>query len=415
MLKAILLFLCFSIPFSLYSNPDLTIVGFVDPDDGIGKHPIIILEALGNEVSANFVNTLKTSSKKEVPPTTEKAIKNSDPSAGKIALLTDILGDNCRKPATFIPKDSIIKLAFSVFETTRIPHLWVETLNKEFDAVIVPDKFLSKVYHHSGVKIPIFVLPFPMMLKSYYSYPLHSKQPSNPFVFGDASANKNPAILIESFLKAFGNNPKVQLKLRASGLYPETRETIDRMISQFGSTNISYEEGKIDLHQFINCLSSYDCYVNLSKGEGFSFIPREALALGLPVIIPNNTASSTICESGYVRIVPSSKKVHPLPVYKKLFDDEYLGNQYDCEVDDVVNALRDVYSHYEEYIEKARMGRKWVDRYNCENPLMKNLYITLIKPKKVILGKKNIIQDGTIMTTSQDLFVKYQLILGSNQ
>lgn len=398
----------------LHSVTDLTIIGFIDPDDGIGKHSITILETLGDRVNSNFINTYPQKNINQNDPVhVIKAFNNPDKSPGKIALLTDFLGDINITPLAFIPKGCIIKLAYSVFETTQIPRKWVKILNEQFDGVIVPDKFLSQVYHHSGVKIPIFVLPLPMMLISYYSRDVHPIESSTPFVFGDASANKNPAVLIKAFAKVFGNNSKVHLKMRAPSFYHETRETIHRLIIKLGLTNVTFEEGKMDLEQFIDCLSSYDCYVNLSRGEGFSFIPREALALGIPVIISNNTASTTICDSGCVRSVPSLKKVPPLPVYKRIFGKEKLGSQFECEVDDVVEALRDVYYNYEEYVLKAREGRRWVEQYHCENPELQSQYLTLIKPKEIVLGNENTIQDGTIITNSQNLYLKYKKIRDS--
>jgi hypothetical protein len=64
------------------------------------------------------------------------------------------------------------------------------------------------------------------------------------------------------------------------------------------------------------------------------------------------------------------------------------GEQFDCEVEDVAAALLAVYKDYDKYIKKARKGRKWVDQYNCTNPLLRNQYRTLIKPKLVKLGKR---------------------------
>ena len=57
--------------------------------------------------------------------------------------------------------------------------------------------------------------------------------------------------------------------------------------------------------KYIEFISTFDCYVNLSKGEGFSIPPRESLALGIPCIISDNTAHKTICDSGLVLPVTS--------------------------------------------------------------------------------------------------------------
>lgn len=395
----------------LFSIPDLTIVGFMDPDDGIGKHSINILEALSDSVNANFVHTFPNQPiKANLPSHAQNAINNLDKSAGKVVLLTDILWDRCRTPTAFIPPGSYIKLAYSVIETTQIPKKWVSILNEEFDAVVVPDPFLITTYQNSGVTIPIFVAPLPMILESFCSREIHPSAPSTPFVFGDASANKNPSSLIKAFAKAFGNSSKVHLKMRAAHLSHETKNIICPLISELGLTNITIEEGKIPLSQLIDQLVSYDCYVNLSRGEGFSFMPREMLALGIPVIVTNNTASSTLCKTGFVKSVSSNIKGSTNSTYQIMFD-ENCGEQYDCTVEDAAAALFDVYNNYENYIIKARKGREWVEKYDCKN--MKDLYLALIKPSHVILGQRNRIRGTTLETNSSILYEKYLKVINS--
>lgn len=383
----------------------------MDPDDGIGKHSINILEALDDSVNANFIHTFPNKSiKADLPLHSLKTISNPDKSAGKVVLLTDILWDRCRTPTDFIPQGSYIKLAYSVFETTQIPKKWVSILNEEFDAVVIPDQFLISTYQNSGVKIPIFVVPLPMILKPFYSRNIHPKIPSKPFVFGDASANKNPSSLIKAFARAFGNSSKVHLKMRAAHLSEETNNIIYPLISKLGLSNITIEEGKISLNQLIDELVTYDCYVNLSRGEGFSFMPREMLALGIPVIVTNNTASSTICRTGFVKPVSSCLKGSTNSTYKIMFD-ESCGEQFDCTEEDAAEALLDVYNNYDKYLAKARNGRQWVERYSCEK--LKDAYLALVKPKQIILGQRNRFIGSTLETNSLVLYEKYLKLINS--
>ena len=52
-----------------------------------------------------------------------------------------------------------IFIAYSMFESTSIPRIWVKKLNQEFDMVVVPDPYLIEVYKNSGVTVPIFFVP----------------------------------------------------------------------------------------------------------------------------------------------------------------------------------------------------------------------------------------------------------------
>jgi glycosyltransferase involved in cell wall biosynthesis len=411
------LLMCFiylGIPSVYSAPPDLTFVGFVEPHGGIGKVAMTIHESLGEEISINFIPTGAQSKKlsPDIPPAVFATLNSKNKEAGRVALLTDLIWSQGGNASASMPKNSIIKLAYTMLENTLIPKKWTEILNRQFDAAVVPDEYLVKVYSDSGINIPVFVLPIPMMLSSYFKRPLHSAQPSNPFVFGDASANKNPTLLVEAFAQAFGNDPAVHLVMRASTIFSKTRKSINRVVAQFGLTNVTIESGGL-LETYIDRLSSFDCFVNLSRGEGFSFIPREALALGIPVIITNNTASTTICNSGCVYALPSNDRGPANQHYKMLFNDT-CGEQFDCRLGDVIVALRDVYAHYEYYIDKARRGREWVKQYNCDNPELQALYRTLIKPKNVVFGNENTIEGGTITTNSVSLYMKYQEIIEAN-
>lgn len=410
-LKHLFLFVFLTSFLSAYSSPDLTIVGFLRAEDGLGKVPISILECLGEDVSVNYIATdAKSLTQQGLPKLTQKAINNSDKRPGKVALLTTLIWDNHTNASAKVPK-SLIKLAYSMLETTKIPDKWVEILNAKFDAVIVPDENLVHVYENSGVAIPIYVLPIPMVLDSYKKCPKHDINTHQPFTFIDASANKNPGVLIEAFAKVFKNNPNVHLIMRAGVLHAEPSAQIKKALEKFGPlTNISFEEGHLSLQDFIRRLSASDCFVNLSRGEGFSFIPRECLALGLPVIITDNTASKTICNTGFVRSIPSNKLGPSNWIYKAMFDDA-CGQQFDCDVNDVMVALQDVYDNYSVYIEKARQGSEWVNQYDRNNPKLKQMYQTLIKPTQVEMGEANIIRDGILYTNSTTLFRKYSKLI----
>lgn len=399
---------CAIIP--VFPTPDLTIVGFFEAEGGIGKVPLTILEVLGDGISTNFVCTMpQPNMGKEITPKAMACINNPDHEAGKVAMLTELIWCKGRRPANRMPKDSIIKLAYSMLETTQIPSTWVKILNEEFDAVVVPDIYVSTMYQESGVLIPIFVLPLPMILDSYYARTPHAEIPSKPFIFADTSANKNPIPLIKAFAKAFKNNPDVMLFLRAGRL---DRTPINAAIKKYKLKTVIVEEGKIPLSQFIDRLLACDCFINLSRGEGFSYIPRECLALGLPVITTNNTASGTLCESGFVRAVPSNIKVPGSMNYVNLFG-ERCGKQFDCDVNDVISALKDVYDHYPEYIEKAKQGREWVRQYDCKNPKLRARYQALIKPRQIILGTENMVTEEALITNSEKLYQKYLQVLKS--
>ena len=55
----------------------------------------------------------------------------------------------------------------TVFETDKIPSIWVNSLN-EYDAVITFTKFGYKQIFNSGVTVPIYVVPHGVDFETFY-------------------------------------------------------------------------------------------------------------------------------------------------------------------------------------------------------------------------------------------------------
>ncbi len=423
-------------------NYDVTLVGFVNYADGIGRHPILFKECLENHVKINFLST------RNIPHEIEDAqlgLPRLDPKhkkdIGAVAILTDILADKALNIYTMMPK-SHIKVAYTMFEATDIPYNWASILNKKFDMAVVPDPFLVDVYKNCGVKIPIFVLPLPLMLHDFLKLPT-PQIAHNPFVFGVSGGfweRKNHVRVLEAFAAEFGNRQDVKLRLHGRFGEEEVINELKHKIQTYNLTNVELIIKPYTRDEYLDFFKSLDCYVFLSKGEGFSVTPREALAGGIPCILTKNTAQITICDSGAVRVVPSNilvpalydchyeyhhndhhhhdNYIDPLIEATEILEEDidlvwrsaHIGYQFDCTVHDASKAMRDVYENYHHYLKKAAHGREWVKRYVIEN--LSKKYVSLVKPQSVILGDENFIGDTFLITNSKALYKKYQYIIG---
>lgn len=380
---------------------DLTIVGSLNFSGSISRLPIYIMDMLKeNNLKINFIPTSQCSLD-DTSHYVKKIFYDKNKTPGKVALLTDILHYYAGNPHLKVPHYSKIKIAYSMLESSRIPPAWTKILNDKFDAVVVPDEFLIEVYQNSGVKIPIFVLPIPLILEELLNKP-EKQQVNKPFVFGCSAVNwdrKNIHHLIQSFSGVYRNSKDVVLKIHTR-IYRQDND-LKGLIRNLRITNVELIEKNLSWNEYVKFLESLDCYVLLSKGEGFSITPREALALGIPCILSNNTGQKTICDSGFVYPVESRKEE---PAFYDVFG-LYCGNQFNCEIKDAMNALTYVYENYQEMLDKAKLGRIWVKQYLLNN--LKNKYLNLIKPKKLILGDQNLITDDFLMTNSEKLYNKY--------
>jgi len=393
---------------------DLTIIGPTHETTSIGYFTADVIETLKNELTLNVIRIKRTNREALLPNVAEcqEIIEKPYLGPGRVALLLDNIpwckgGHNYEK----VPS-SKIKIAYSMFEMTKIPKEWSKILNKFFDLVVVPDPYWVKKYQVSGVKIPIFVVPLGIHKIDELINIKRTVDQTKPFVFGSTVTNtaiKNLRLLISAFDEEFDISEDVILKINSSlsfrGIDPN-----DPWFKSITKNHIFFNENLLCRSDYVSFLCDIDCYVNLSKGEGFSITPREALALQIPCILTNNTAQKTICNSGLVRAVPSKIKEPADLNFQGLYGDIDMGCCFNCSIEDVRTALRDVYENYAMYCKKAQKGPSWASQYSWKN--LKYRYLNLVKPKKIILGDRNEVTDDYFMTNSKKLYRKYLKAFG---
>lgn len=393
-------FLCGSLA---AKNYDLSVIGFVNHADGLGRQSIILIDMLKDDLDINLISMPGQMNKTDISPAIQKIVSNPDKKPGVVSILEYPVWRVGSEPYKYVPKESKIKIAYSMLESSKIPQEWVKIFNSHFDAIAVPDPFLIDIYHACGVQIPVFFVALPIYIDDFLNRP-RVKRPHKPFVFGctfSGEVRKNIPTLIKAFAKEFWNSDKAVLKLNCRYMDPDVKAECDKLITTLKLKNVILTSKVLNHAEYLEFMDSFDCLVSISRGEGFSITPREALAMGLPCIATNNSGQITICNSGLVRSVPSDIQVKV--DYPCLGNDQ--GYMWDCTIADVRQALRDVYSNYEVYLEKAAQGPAWVSQYRPSN--LKQKYLNLIKPANVILGDHNEITDDYLMTNSPALFEKY--------
>lgn len=413
-----LLYLCYLVIDAAFKPiPDATIVGRVDYADSIGRQAVDAMIMLDREdFIVNMVSNRDIRDADIAPKILDKLYNvGLDNSIGKVLIYERVLKTssfdiaNRLSFSSFLswvkgwPREKQIWYAYSMIESSEIPQEWVKKINKYFDAVLVPDKFLVEVYKNCGVTKPIFVLPLPVDLDYILKEDLKT-QPNKIFTFGNLSAihaRKNQLLLVQAFHKAFNNDPNVQLILSSRVKKNGYLEEVQNYIKNNNITNIKLNLQKLSKEDYLTTLKSLDCYINISKGEGFSVQPREAMALGIPSIISNNTGQSTIVASGLVLPVKSEIMEPSYNTFLK----GYFGVEFNVEIEDVIAQMRNVYTNYQQYLKHSAAMREWVSRYKYENTAP--LYQTLVKPSKVILGAGNEIGEDYIVTDAPELVAKY--------
>jgi len=397
-----------------FSKPDVTIIGVVNMADGLGRQSVELIDMLKDKVKVGFLQTAQPCYK-AVPKPIRKIIKNQYRPFGDIIIFEECVWTPEKEHYKLLrtPKnEEQIRLAYTMFESSAIPQQWVDVLNEYFDAAIVPDSYLIKVYQESGVHIPVFLLPLGLNLQAFLQEELKSK-PNYPIIFGNFGAclnRKNQKLLVEAFYEAFGDTDKVLLKINSRYAQAKTAQEIKEFIANHQIKNIVFTEKCLSKQEYLEALKSIDCLVAISTGEGFSIQPREAMALGIPVIVSDSAAQKTICQSGLTKSIHACIKQPALRAWGTILKEPVqYGYEYSCTKESVIEALVEVYDHYDYYLARAEAGRNWARQYDYSQ--IKPLYLTLVKPQEVILSTKNKIAENTLYTNSKNLYSKYQRLL----
>ncbi|NGP17509.1 glycosyltransferase family protein [Devosia aurantiaca] len=118
-------------------------------------------------------------------------------------------------------------LGYTVWELERLPDHWPAILN-QLDAVVVPCSWNVEVFRHSGVTVPIHVvphlsqfgdLPGQVLREADYRWLPATATSPDRFMFysiGHWSNRKAPNLVVQAFLRAFGANDPVSLLVKTS-------------------------------------------------------------------------------------------------------------------------------------------------------------------------------------------------------
>ncbi len=407
--KSLLIFLlCSGSLFQTSYATDVTLLGMI-AEFSVTKFPALWIDLLKDDCTVNFIPTGLTVAN-NLSPELQRIVYSGNHQAGKVAILLDNpMYTLDIMPALQVPNDSLIKIAFPMIESSKLVPPFVKILNEKFDAVIASDECFVDVYINSGVTIPVFVLPCAISLEQHLEKPTRTAA-HDPFVFSISAAfwrRKNQIKILEAFLREFGNNPQVQLKMQGRGGFLEIIYQLEEIKRIHNLDNVDIKCEELTPAKFNEFLDETDCCILPSTAECFSFLPREAMARGIPCIISNNTAHKALCSTELVRAVPTEIEVET-DLYYFLKGSADLGVEYDCTVEDIQQAMHDVYYNYALWLEKAAQAREWIAKTDYK--YLKSKIITLVKPKKIIFGAENKIEDEYLMTNDTKLYDKYMML-----
>lgn len=224
-----------------------------------------------------------------------------------------------------------IKLIYTMFESTVIPEEWVRYLRMA-DHVYVPAKFCQEAFAARGINSTVV----PLGISEAFSY-VERDFSTEPFTFLHYDAfnqRKGWDLLFRAFTEEFTTN-EARLILK----------TIRRPlpITKTDYPNVDVIAAEYSQGDMLTLLSDAHCFVFPSRGEGFGFPPLEAMASGIPAIIPNKTGMSEYFDERFC-LELETKPVSP--VYQQF--KQGVGVMYEATIESLRSQLRWAYEHRQE-------------------------------------------------------------------
>lgn len=239
---------------------------------------------------------------------------------------------------------------FTMNESTRLYADWVDTINRFASRVLTPCQWCADHFRASGIQMPVHVIPEGI---DPSEFPLLPRRPAGrPYTFmalGDRGLRKGFDIAIQAFQLAFPDQDDVRLiiKTRKTGLMVNGTRPLFDMIGTDYRVSIWRE----DLPSMALAYPLADCFVFPSKGEGWGLPPREAAAMGLPVIVSRSSGLLEGIEQYAWRILDVEKTPAPAP---------YEGLQDTVAVETLIDAMRSTYDNQDAAHEFGQRAGQWL-------------------------------------------------------
>ena len=238
---------------------------------------------------------------------------------------------------TALPHDGF-KIAHMAYDSDEFPPEWVAILNERFDLALFTSKYLEQIAINSGVRIPVGTLPVGLDIEPLIAERYVAAQPSR-IRFGSISAfheRKRLDLLVESFIEAFGDRDDVELVIHSNLASGSTFERVQALTAKAPGARVTLTYGNLSDDDKNSLLASMDVYVSTSSGEGYSIDPREALALGKPLVLSGIPAHRDLGGVPGVFFVEPTSMV---PARYPEIDNRVFGRQSDFSSSDFATSL----------------------------------------------------------------------------
>jgi glycosyltransferase involved in cell wall biosynthesis len=275
------------------------------------------------------------------------------------------------------------KIAYNVWESTKYSDDFFEIL-KEFDQFWCPSEWQKECIIKQGYpENKVFVVPEAVdgsifnPAKLNYNLDLYKDNRFKFILIGRWEYRKSTKEIIETFLQTFNKNEPVDLILAVDNqdYSVDGMKTTEERLLYYGLNDDRLKvQHFLERQDYINYLRNGHVFLSCSRSEGWNLPLCESMACGTPSIYSNCSAQLEFAKG----------KGHPVNILGEKPIPNGVGNYYEPDFDDLKKIMRDVYTNYWEYKNKAledsiiiRSKFSWENAANIAFEILNNIHNNL--------------------------------------
>ncbi|MET0371465.1 MAG: glycosyltransferase [Sphingobium sp.] len=300
-------------------TPDVSLIGYLKAGTGVGEAGRLTLRSLATgpySVSAVDVALNVASSRNDT--SCDRFIQ--DTATGRI-LIFNINADQLPLVQNHLPglREDAYRISVPFWELAQFPDEWIAAFDG-VDEIWAPTRFIQAALI-TKVRKPVLRMPIALDFsrpegfdRKYFGLPKERFVFLFSFDFLSFSGRKNPMAVIDAFRFAFAgrslrDDVVLVIKCVNVSFAPDELKVLRSSLTD--GLDIRFIDRELSRAEMLGLVGAVDCVVSLHRSEGLGLLIAEAMALGVPVITTDYSATTELVSpaTGY----PVDFKLIPVP------------------------------------------------------------------------------------------------------